>query len=110
MVSGTDIELITKTETGKDELGNPIYTEKKETIHNVLIGQPTTDDITQTIELYGKKIDYVLGIPKGDTHTWHDVEVEFFGERFYSVGYPMTGIQENIPLQWGQNVRVTRNG
>lgn len=107
---GSVVTYIKKTQTGEDALGNPIYTEQAETVSNVLIGQPSTDDVAETIQLYGKHIAYVLGIPKGDTHDWTDADVEFFGERFHTIGYPMTGIQENIPLAWGQNVKVERYG
>jgi hypothetical protein len=36
--------------------------------------------------------------------------MEIWGERFRTIGYPMTGIQENIPLRWGQNIKVERYG
>ena len=79
-------------------------------IPDVLVGQPTTDDITASVQMYGKKIEYILGIPKGDTHDWTDAEVIIWGEPYRTVGYPQTGIQENIPLRWGQNVKVERYG
>lgn len=110
MIKGTDIQIVIKTSTENDELGNPIYTETLETVSNVLVGQPSTDDVAETIQLYGKQIAYVLGIPKGDTHNWVDTDVIVFGERFHTIGYPMTGIQDNIPLNWGQNVRIERYG
>lgn len=110
MIKGTDIQIVIKTTTENDELGNPIYTETLETVSNVLVGQPSTDDVAETIQLYGKHIAYVLGIPKGDTHNWVDADVIVFGERFHTIGYPMTGIQDNIPLNWGQNVRIERYG
>lgn len=110
MIKGTDIQIVIKTTTENDELGNPIYTETLETVSNVLVGQPSTDDVAETIQLYGKQIAYVLGIPKGDEHNWVDTDVIVFGERFHTIGYPMTGIQDNIPLNWGQNVRIERYG
>jgi hypothetical protein len=51
-----------------------------------------------------------LGIPKGDDHDWNDTEVFIWGEKFRTIGFPETGIQENIPLRWGQNVKVERYG
>jgi len=62
------------------------------------------------VQLYGKKIEYVLGIPKGDTHNWINAKVKIFGDVFQTIGYPQTGIQENIPLKWGSNVKVERYG
>jgi hypothetical protein len=104
------VQLAVKTVTGYDPFGAPIETEELIDVEDVLVGQPSTDDVTNTIQLYGKKIEYVLGIPKGDTHNWTDAEVIIWGQRFRTIGYPQTGIQENIPLRWGQNVRVERYG
>lgn len=109
-MKGMTLQLALKTVIGYDNLGAPIETEELVDVDDVLIGQPTTDDITNSIQLYGKKIEYVLGIPKGDTHNWTDAEVIIWGQRFRTIGYPQTGIQENIPLRWGQNVRVERYG
>lgn len=66
-----------------------------ETVHNVLIGEPSAD---------GKS--YTLGIPKGDQHIWTDRKIGFFGRIFRTVGLPANGIEANIPLAWGQNVRA----
>lgn len=109
-MKGMTIQLAVKTQTGTDDFGAPVYTEELAEVNDVLVGQPTTDDVTNTLALYGKMIAYTLGIPKGDTHNWVDTDVIIWGERFRTIGYPVTGIQENIPLRWGQNVQVERYG
>lgn len=109
-MKGTTVQLVKKTQIGTDSFGAPIYSEELVNVDDVLVGQPTTDDITDSLNLYGKKIEYVLGIPKGDTHTWIDAEVIIWGGRYRTIGYPTTGEQENIPLRWGQNVKVERYG
>ena len=109
-MKGMTINLVVKTETGTDEFGAPIYTEELVPVDDCLVGQPTSDDMANALSLYGKKIEFTIGIPKGDTHDWTDAEVEFFGARFRTVGYPETGIQANIPLRWGQNIKVERYG
>lgn len=109
-MKGTTVQLVVKTQSGTDAFGAPVYTEELVSVADVLVGSPTSDDVTNTLNLYGKKIEYVLGIPKGDTHDWIDAEVVIWGERFRTVGYPTTGEQENIPLRWGQNVKVERYG
>ncbi len=109
-MKGTTVQLVVKTQSGTDAFGAPVYTEELVSVADVLVGSPTSDDVTNTLNLYGKKIKYVLGIPKGDTHNWIDAEVVIWGERFRTVGYPTTGEQENIPLRWGQNVKVERYG
>lgn len=105
-MKGYDVILIQKTQTGTDPFGNPIYTETQETVKDCLIGQPSSDDVTSSVELYGKKVAYTIGIPKGDTNDWTDAEVVFFGKRFKTIGFPQEGIIENIPLRWSKNVKV----
>lgn len=110
MIKGMTVQLVTQTQTGVDPFGAPVITEILEDVHDVLVGQPTTDDITNSINLYGKKCEYVLGIPKGDAHNWTDAIVIIRGERYRTIGYPMRGIDENVPLRWFQNVKVERYG
>lgn len=109
-MKGTTVQLSVKTITDYDNFGAPIYSEEFVNVADVLVGSPTSDDVINTLQLYGKKIAYVLGIPKGDAHDWTDTEVVIWGERYKTIGYPTTGEQENIPLRWGQNVKVERYG
>lgn len=109
-MKGTTVQLVVKTQSGTDPFGAPIYTEELVNVPDVLVGSPTTDDVTDSLNLYGKKIEYMLGIPKGDTHNWTDTDVIIWGNRYRTFGYPITGEQANIPLRWGQNVRVERYG
>ena len=104
------VQLAVKTEGAPDPFGMPTETEQLIDVPGCLVGQPSTDDITQTMEMYGKKIAYVVGVPKGDVNSWVDTDVIIWGERFRTIGYPETGIQGNIPLKWGQNVKVERYG
>lgn len=104
------VQLAVKTEGAPDPFGMPTETEQLIDVPGCLVGQPSTDDIAQTMEMYGKKIAYVVGVPKGDANSWVDTDVIIWGERFRTIGYPETGIQGNIPLKWGQNVKVERYG
>lgn len=128
-MKGMTIFLVQKVQIGVDDFGMPVYAqgsypsndrhpaddyypggETLEAVNDCLVGQPSADDLSTTLALYGKKIAYTVGIPKGDTHNWVDAEVEIWGERFRTIGYPETGIQANIPLRWGQNIKVERYG
>ena len=78
-----------------------------QTISNVLAGQPTTntaDRSEDTTVLQG----LMLGIPKGDTNDWDSRTVEFFGQKWRTVGVPLQGIEENIPLFWHKQVNVQK--
>lgn len=79
MIKGTDIVLYT------DDI--------PETIHNVLIGEPSSGGFT-------------LAIPKGDEHDWTDRITEFFGRKYRTVGLPEQGIEANIPGAWHKKVRA----
>lgn len=107
---GISITLYTATQTGTDEFNRPIYAETPVTVENVLIGEPSTDDIVAEINMTGKRLAYTLAIPKGDTNDWTDKTVEFFGEKFKTIGEPTQGIDHLIPLSWNKKVKVERYG
>lgn len=114
-IKGQSVILYEATQTGTDGFGAPIFTEEPVTVDNVLIGDPTTDDIVSSADLYGKKIVYMLGIPKGDTHNWQDKKISWqdaYGRTITvkSFGYPITGIEANIPLDWHMKVRCEAYG
>ncbi|MDO5016541.1 MAG: hypothetical protein Q4E09_06000 [Eubacteriales bacterium] len=107
-IKGITVTLITKIDTGKDALGNPISKEVRIPVDNVLVSPTNTEEILNSLNLYGKKVTYTLAIPKDDSHDWEDAEVEFFDERWQTLGIPLEGIEEMIPLDWNKKVMVTR--
>lgn len=104
------VQLVKNTSIATDPFGKPIETEELIDIPGCLVGQPSTNQVNDTMAMYGKTIAFVVGVPKEDTNDWVDTDVIIFGERFHTIGYPETGIQENIPLNWGKNVKVERYG
>ena len=109
-LSGRTVILYDKRQTGVDGFNRPIYEDVQITVDNVLIGIPSAQEVIDTLNLTGKRAAYTLGIPKGDTHVWTDRKVEFFGEVFRTIAYPVKGQEEFVPLDWGQNVMVERYG
>lgn len=107
-IKGIPVKLSVKTQTGIDDFNRPTYEVSQEVVENVLVGEPSAEDVVNEINLSGKRIAYVLAIPKGDTHTWENTEVEFWGMTFKTVGIPTQGIDDNIPLQWNKKVKVER--
>ena len=107
-IKGITVVLVTKEEVGKDEFKKPIYKDVEIDVDNVLVSPTSTDDIVNQLELTGKKAVYTLGIPKGDTYDWEDVEVLFFGQRWRTFGIPLEGIEDMIPLDWNKKVMVER--
>jgi len=108
LLKGITITLINKQETSKDPFGNPIYTDVETLVDNVLVAPTLSDDIVNTLNLTGRKAVYTLAIPKGDTHTWENQEVIFFGQRWRVFGIPIEGIEGMIPLSWNKKVMVER--
>lgn len=112
-MTGVKVMLVEKVQTGVDDLNHPIYEDNYIEVDNVLVGEPTSDDITNTMSLYGKMAKYVLAIPKGDTNEWTDTEVILpypFEGKYKTIGYPTAGIEANIPLKWNKKVTVERYG
>ncbi|HER5315481.1 TPA: hypothetical protein VK231_001072 [Streptococcus pyogenes] len=107
-LKGITVTLVDKTISGKDPFGNPVTVDFDIKIENVLVAPTTTEDITNQLSLTGKKVEYVLAIPKGDEHDWENKEVRFFGKKWRTVGIPLEGIEELIPLDWNKKVMVER--
>lgn len=105
---GISIILYKKNKVGEDEFGAPVYEELPEVVNDVLVGEPEGSDVTDTLNLDGKRLAYTLAIPKGDTHEWRDRKVEFFGRKFRTFGEPVEGIEGMIPLRWNKKVKVER--
>lgn len=113
MIKGIQASLKVKTKTGTDAFNRDVFEEEYVTVENVLVGEPSPDDIITATELYGKKAAYTLGIPKTDTHDWVDTEVvlpEPFQGRYRTIGYPSAGIAANVPGPWNRKVKVERYG
>lgn len=110
-IKGITVILIDKEPTGKDPLGKITYSEKEIPVENVLV-TPTSfqesGDIISQVNLTGRFAHCTLGIPKGDANNWENREVLFFGERWKTVGIPMQGIEDMIPLDWNKKVMVER--
>lgn len=110
-MKGVTVTLEKKTQAGTDGFGQPIYTSESISVDDVLVGEPSTDDITNNLAMYGKKIVYTLAIPKGDMNDWEDTYVtlpEPMGGTFHTVGIPTAGIEENIPTRWNKKVHLER--
>ena len=105
---GIPVILYNKVKSGVDDLNRPIYKETPEVVENVIVGSPEAQEIIDTLNLTGKRAVYTLGIPKGDEHVWTDRKVEINGKMFHTFQPPTTGIQDLIPLDWGQNVMVEK--
>ena len=109
--NGITVTLYEKTvQENTDGFGMPTYKETAAEVHDVLIGEPSAEDVINELQLSGKHLAYTLAIPKGDTHIWTDRRVDFFGQSFKTFGEVTQGIEANIPLRWNKKVKVERYG
>lgn len=108
MIKGEKVILLDRTQTGVDPFGTATFEETEIEISDVLIGSPSFDEQISELQLNGKRIAYILGIPKGDTHIWKDRDVLIRGERFRTYGFPLTQTEENVPGRWNTQVKVER--
>jgi hypothetical protein len=107
-IKGITVTLVEKKKSGEDGFGHPVYTDTPVEVENVLVSPTSTTDIINENDLTGKTAVYTLAIPKGDTHTWENRKVIFFGESWKTFGKPIQGIESNIPLDWNKKVMVER--
>ena len=110
MIAGQTVTLYERTQTGTDGFRRPVCDETPTQVANVLICEPGTEDITSATELHGKRLAFILCIPKGDTHNWKDARVEWTDPqgntvRVRTFGFPMAGVEANVPGPWHVKVR-----
>lgn len=105
-MKGITITLYEPTQIGTDAFKRPVYTEIPVEVENVLVAPVDDQEIIQTLNLTGKRARYILGIPKGDAHTWENRRVAFWGEEFRVIGHPTEGIEALLPLDWNKKVKV----
>lgn len=110
MLRGIDVTLYEKHKVGEDDFHAPVYEETPVTVHNVLVGEPDAAAVVSELQLNGRRLAYVLALPKGDAHDWHNVTVEFWGQKFRTYGDVTEGIEAMIPLRWNRKVKVERYG
>lgn len=83
---------------------------KADTITNVLVGEPFTEDITDPVSLFETRTGYTMAIPKGDAHVWTGGTVRLGSDTtdWHVVGTFTEGIDALIPLAWNRKVKIER--
>ena len=110
-IHGMTIQLQQMTGIGVDSFNVPVSVEEWVDVDDVLVGQPTDAEQVNSMDLYGERAVYVLGIPKGDTHDWSaGTLVQFFGETWRIFGHGIEGIEDLVPGPWNKKVMVASYG
>lgn len=113
-MTGITVTLYEPTRTGTDALNNPVIEYHAVSVDNVLVGEPTSDEVSSSTQAYGKLCRWMLGIPKGDRHNWTDAKVTWTmcGQiiEAQTFGPPIMGIEELVPGPWHMKVRCQQYG
>ena len=110
-IHGMTVQLQQMTGIGVDSFNVPVSVEEWVDVDDVLVGQPTDAEQVNSMDLYGERTVYVLGIPKGDTHDWSaGTLVKFFGETWRTFGHGIEGIEDLVPGPWNKKVMVASYG
>lgn len=107
-IKGITVVLHSRTKTGEDAFNRPEYKDVDISVANVLVAPLSSQEQAEILDLTGKRVDYNLAIPKGDSNDWEGCTVEFFGKTWEVVNFVTEGIEENIPLKWNKKVQVAR--
>lgn len=110
LLKGIPITLYNRVQTGVDAFNAPTYEEISVVVDNVLICPVSTEDITEGLQLYGKRAVYELCIPKKDTNNWENRVVEFYGQKWQTFGIPLEWMEALTPGIWNRKVKVARYG
>lgn len=106
MIKGITVTLYERTQTGVDALNAPIFTETPVEVNNVLVTPSNAEEIAEDVRLYGRRSEYELSIPKGDSHAWEGNRVAFFGHVFKAFTPEREWIEDNVPLSWNKKIKV----
>lgn len=105
-IEGISITLYTETVTGYDDFNREIVETKAVTVDNVVIGQPSSEDITSEINVSGKRAVYNLAIPKDDQNDWTNKVVEFYGKKWRTIGVPTQFMDGYMGESWPWNKQI----
>lgn len=108
LIKGIQVKLFKKVLDSYDQFNAPVFNEVEVIVDNVLVEPLSSEEIINEMSLYGRKADYRLHIPKGDTNDWENVKVEFYGETFQTYGLPIQYIEGLTPLEWDKKVKCGR--
>lgn len=105
---GETVTVIERTQSGVDDFREPIFTEQRIDVANVLVAPKTTQDLTGSLRAAGDSLRIELHFPKTFTGSLAGVLVEVRGIRYRVDGDPIPYTAENTPLAWWLPVEAER--
>lgn len=110
MIKGITVTLWEKQQIAVDDFNVPVYAEVPIEVDDVLVSPTSDQDKAEALNLYGRRAEYVIAIPKGNTLDWTCKRITFFGEDWRAISHGIQGIEENIPLRWNRKIMVESYG
>jgi hypothetical protein len=108
MLSGANVTVLLPVEGNRDRFGNPVETYEPREVPDVLIAEPSTEDM-EAARAEGVTLAYTLHFPKSYAGPLEGALVELpepFGGEYRVVGDPRPYMDANTPGRWDRPVRV----
>lgn len=107
MIKGQTVKLHAYKVIGTDLFGGIVKEDMGVVdVPNVLIEPASNDAIVTDLQLQGKKLTYILHIPKTDENMWEDTTVEFYGKKWKTYGSMLIYDEKLTPGEWNKKVKV----
>lgn len=110
---GETVAVLTRIETGKDSMGEPIYEWSSTNVENVLVKPGVGESLSDDLRPDGIRVKYTLAFPKTFTGSLRSARVALtergmsaddYDSALVVVGDP--GITKPCPTQWNRLVEV----
>lgn len=108
MISGTTVTVTRRVMTGRDEMGEPVFSTQSESVGNVLVAPSSTDEMDETNRAYGVTCELTLHFPKDYTQSLEGCTVAVYGGTYRVLGDPQPYMAANTPTPWNRPVKVAR--
>jgi hypothetical protein len=112
MISGTNVSVIRRVLSYRDEMGEPVFATSTETVGNVLVTPSNTDEMDETNRMFGVTCDLTLHFPKTYTAGLGGCDVvlpEPWAGEYRVLGEPVPYMAQNTPTPWNRAVKVARS-
>lgn len=112
MIRGTNVTVLRRVLSGRDEMGEPVFATSTETVGNVLIAPSNTDEMDETNRAFGVTCELTLHFPKTYTAGLEGCAVVLpapwdKGE-YRVIGDPRPYMEANTPTPWNRAAKVAR--
>lgn len=105
---GSDVTVLRKTESGEDEMGDPIVSWVPETVDNVLWSKSRSADLDDVSRPDGTEDTVTFHFPKTYTASLSGCKIVLGSRTYDVVGDPVGYMPEHTPGVWNRPVMGRR--